>query len=147
MIARLGGWGSVLSQFTVLDECPPQYEEAWAAAWEEVLQRREQAGTEQQINNALMWMMFLPQALLRKPTRGGRAGRGQVCKRFQALQSGDWGALVAMQESDLVKLQAWRAKPQAHREETEDESAARLGREAVVLISGGQIGKAMRGLL
>ena len=47
-------------------------------AWEEVLRRWEGAVTEVQKDQALMWMMFLPQALLRRPSRGKRAGGGQV---------------------------------------------------------------------
>ena len=107
-ISRLGGWGSTLCQFPMMEECPLQQEEAFTLAWEEVLKRLEEAVTEEQKNQALMWIMFLPQALLRNPTRGGRAGRGQVSKRFHCLQRKDWGALVELQQDDLKKLTAWR---------------------------------------
>ena len=147
LIARLGGWGSILCQFLILDKCPAQHEEAWCAAWEEVLRRVEEAPTDQQMDLALMWMMFLPQALLRKPTRGGRAGRGQVAGRFRCLQRGDWGSLVSGQEEDMETLLKWRDRTRVRREESEEEKMARRGREAVALISGGQIGKAMRRLL
>ena len=40
--------------------------------------------------------MFLPQALMRKSTRGGVAGRGQIVKRFNDLFSQDWGKLVSL---------------------------------------------------
>ena len=41
-----------------------------------------------------MWLGFLPQALLRKPTRGGRAGRREVAKRFFCINQGDLGSPV-----------------------------------------------------
>ena len=50
--------------------CPLEHQEVWVQAWTSVLQRLELAGTEEQANLALMCLMFLPQALLRKPTRG-----------------------------------------------------------------------------
>ena len=37
-----------------------------------------------------MWLGFLAQALLRKPTRGGRAGRREVAKRFLCVNEGTW---------------------------------------------------------
>ena len=74
-IGMLGGWASTLCQFPMLDECPLQHQEAFVAAWEVILQRLEGAGTEDELNIALMWLLFLPQALLRKPSRGARAGR------------------------------------------------------------------------
>ena len=40
--------------------------------------------------------MSLPQALMRKSTRGGAAGRGQIAKRFNDLFSQDWGKLVSL---------------------------------------------------
>ena len=40
--------------------------------------------------------MSLPQALMRKSTRGGVAGRGQIAKRFNDLFSQDWGKLVSL---------------------------------------------------
>ena len=62
------------------------------------MRRGEGEVTEEQKDQALMWMMFLPQALLRRPSRGKRAGRGQVNNR---LQQGDWRALVDFQEKRL----------------------------------------------
>ena len=40
--------------------------------------------------------MSLPQALMRKSTRGGLAGRGQVAKRCNDLCSQDLGKLVSL---------------------------------------------------
>ena len=88
----------------------------------------EEATKEEQKNRALMWIMFLPQALLRKPTQGGKAGRGQVRKRFRCLQRGDWGDLVEMPQRDLQKLTAWQENGAVRKQESEDERDARTGR-------------------
>ena len=77
----------------------------------------------------------------------GEKGRGQVNNRFKALQQGNWGALVDFQEKDLKKLVLWRENAPARKTESEEEKVVRVGREAAALISGGQIGKAMRRLL
>ena len=88
-IAKLGAWDSFLSKFAVLEEVPEQHKGAWAGAWVEVLRRWERAETEEERDLALMWLGFLPQALLRRPTRGGRAGRREVAKRFLCTNQGD----------------------------------------------------------
>ena len=49
-------------------------------------------------------MCFLPQALLRKPSRGGKSGRGLVAKRFNAVVVEDWGKLVMLWQKDVEKL-------------------------------------------
>ena len=36
----------------------------------------EDADDDQEMTRALKWMCFLPQALLRKPSSGGKSGRG-----------------------------------------------------------------------
>ena len=53
------------------------------------------------LERALMWLLFLPQGLCRKPRRGGIQGRGFVNERFIALADGNWGELVNLWESDL----------------------------------------------
>ena len=145
-IVELGGWGCILCQSPMLDECPAQHQEAFVSAWEEILNRLEGALNEEEMDRALMWLLFIPQ-LLRKPTRGSRAGRGQVAKRFRALQQGDWGSLVEMHQTDLLRLQARRGDGCARRIESEEEKLARVSREAVSLISRGHVSKAVRRLL
>ena len=51
-------------------------------------------------DRALMWLGFLPQCLLRRPTRGGKAGRRQVAKRFLFINNEDCETLVTMWETD-----------------------------------------------
>ena len=53
-----------------------------------------------ELDQALMWLCFLPQALLRKPVRGGRAGRSLVATRFNNLSQGIWGFLVNKWEEE-----------------------------------------------
>ena len=148
-VRRLGGWKAILCQFPMLEECPCQHEEVWVWAWGEVLRRFELASSEEEINTALMWVMFLAQGLLRKPTRGGRgkagrAGRGQVAKRFAALQRGDWGYLVDQWEKEYNARQ--QRGERVRRQETAEEERARLGKEAAALIGKGHISKAMKRL-
>ena len=84
-------------------------------AWGEVLTRWEGAETEQERDRALMWLGFLSQALLRKPVRGGRAGRREVAKRFECVNHGDWGNIVDMWSRDQrVRIQ--RGERRRHRE-------------------------------
>ena len=89
-IDSLGAWDSFLCKFPMLQEVPEQHKGAWG----EVLARWESAETEQETNRALMWLGFLPQALLRKPTRGDRVCGREVAKRFLCINQGDWGNLV-----------------------------------------------------
>ena len=83
-IDSLGSWDSFFCKFPVLQEVPEQHKGAWAQAW------GERAETELETTRALMWLGFLAQALLRKPTRGGRAGRREVAKRFLCVNEGTW---------------------------------------------------------
>ncbi len=69
-----------------------------------VLQVIEDADDDQKMMRALKWMCFLPQALLRKPSRGGKSGWGLVAKRFNAVVVEDWGKLVMLWQKDVEKL-------------------------------------------
>ena len=81
-IDRLGGWDSFLVECRMLQEVPEQHKGAWANAWTEVLRKISVVNTDEDKDRALLWLSFLSQGLLRKPTRGGRAGRRQVAYRF-----------------------------------------------------------------
>ena len=100
-IDRVGGWASFLCQFEVLEEVPSQHEASWAWAWTETMGRIQMYEEGKELDRALMWLSFLPQALLRKARRGGRAGRGNVAQRFNCLSRNDWGALVDLWEIDV----------------------------------------------
>jgi len=75
----------------MLQDVPEQHKGAFAGAHAHVLQKWEDATTEEERTTALLWLGFLPQALQRKPTRGGKQGRAQVAYRY-SLRAGDWGA-------------------------------------------------------
>merc|ERR1719319_1228692 len=69
LMGQLGAWDSFLTIFPSLQEVPWQHEEAWVRAMAEVLSRVQAATTEGEKELALMWLLFLPQGLLRRPTR------------------------------------------------------------------------------
>ena len=143
LIGRVGAWESMLCGFSVLEEVPYQHEEVWVRVWGEVLRRLSSATTEQDTNHALMWLQFLPQALLRKPPRGGRRGRGEVAKRFNVLGTGDWGTLVELWEKDKERLGSQGVR-RRRRQDTEEEKLSRHRKETISLISQGQVSRAMR---
>ena len=84
-IERVGGWNAFLCRFDVIEEVPSQHEAAWSWAWSQVLRKIQMAEDGKDLDRALMWLSFLPQALLVKARRGGRAGRGNVAFRFNCI--------------------------------------------------------------
>ena len=95
MIDTLGAWDCVLSRFSAMEEIPSQHKEIWASAVDIVLRRISEAQEEgEELNRALKWWLFLPQALCRQAGRGGRAGMGQIRKRFNCIVEGDFGQLI-----------------------------------------------------
>ena len=81
-----------------------------------------------------MWFCILPVAMLRKPCRGGRAGRGQIARQFNTLSQGDWGGVIKIWERDRererreMEQRTERAKP------SNEEQAVKLTREVLSLI-------------
>ena len=123
LIAKLGPTASFLSSFPALLEVPDQHQQAWVDAFSKVLRRWRVAVTEVEIIIALSWLLFLPQSLLRRPTRGGRAGRKEVAKRFNHLAQGDWGSVFEQWEKDkniqtAEKERRRRREPRANNEVT-----------------------------
>ena len=102
---HVDGWGSidqlpvmecVMSSFPAMDEVPDQFREQWARAMEKALSRIHEAQTNgDELDRAIKWWFFLPQALLRKAGRGGRAGMGLIKKRFDAVVEEDYDKLRA----------------------------------------------------
>ena len=109
-----------------------------------VLRKWLSANTETEVNLALMWFLFLPQALLRKPVRGGRAGRQMIAKRFNCIVKGDWGSLIDLWESDKVSVSGSRRRGNNWRQSDNSDQLEKKRREVVSLISGGQISRAMQ---
>ena len=133
-----------MSSFPALQEVPDQHEQAWVETFSKVLRKWREAITELDTILALCWFLFLPQALLRRPTRGGRAGRKEVARRFNSVALGDWGGVVELLEKDNIfhtteRERRRRREPRAEREDDQE----RRRREVVALISAGQISRAM----
>ena len=144
-IGRVGAWDAMLSEVNLLEAVPEQHKSVWVWAAAEVLRRLQSAGSEEETTQALMWWCFLPQALLRKPSRGGRAGRGIVATRFNTLgQERNWGKIVEMWEVDRERERRNREGRPKPRQEKEEDKKARLRREVVGLINGGKISKALQ---
>ena len=143
-IDRLGADISFRCQVPLLQEVPEQHKGTWTCAYSQVLRRWRDATTVVEITRALLWLGFLPQALLRKPSHGGqsgRTGRVQVARRFNVLTEGDWGKLVEMFETDMERV-AGRARGRRIEVES-DELVAKTTKEVLCLIASGHLGKAM----
>ena len=84
-IDRIGGWKAIISPFGAIDQIPAQHKAVWAWAWGAILVKVQSAVSDLDLDRALMWFLFLPQALCRNPRRGGVQGRGFINKRFNAL--------------------------------------------------------------
>ena len=145
-IDSLGALESLLCQFGMLAEVPFQFEAGWRKAWETALLSWEQAETELEETRALKWMMFLPQALLRRPRRGGRKGRQAVAARFTALSDDNWGKIVEMWKEDIQydhERELRRERRGRQQPDQEQKEKERLRREVLSLIKEGQVGRAM----
>ena len=94
-IDKLGAWDCALSPFPAIEEIPAQHREAWFLAMEKVHRKIWEAqDVGEDLDRALKWWFFLPQALCRRAQRGGRAGVGQIKKRFNCIVKGDYGEVV-----------------------------------------------------
>ena len=137
-IDQLSAMDCVLSPFQAMDEVPKQHQEVFASAMEKILTRvweNQAEGIE--LDRALKWWFFLPQCLLRKATRGGRAGMGLVKKRFDCVINEDYGQLINIwiRDRDI-------ASKKKSRNHTTSDGSENKTRQAVSLISRGFISKA-----
>ena len=139
-IDQLSAMECVLSPFQAMDEVPKQFREVFAKAVETILGRVFQNQDEgEELNRALKWWFFIPQALLRKARRGGRAGMGLVKQRFDCIINENYGKLVKMWMLDRDNAEK---KPRSYNTADQDERSANKTRQAVSLISKGYISKA-----
>jgi len=68
-----------------LEFIPSSLQDEWTKAWNDVQRIRDAAGTKEERDMALKWIMWLPQGLLYAPSRGGQNGARQfrdLAKRF-----------------------------------------------------------------
>ena len=89
-----------------------------------------------------MWLLFLPQALLRQPRRGGKAGRNLTAQRFNALVKGDWGKLITLWERDKIISEEARRWQRNKTTISNEEKIDKKTRNVVGLIAQGQVSKA-----
>ena len=147
-IDRVGAWAAMLSSFEAMDEVPSQYHPIWCWAYGEVLRRVQEATPGLQLDRALMWLCFLPQALCRKPKRGGKGGRGLVAKRYNCLaRDKDWGEVVRLWEVDTRLEREGRGRRREERETTEEEEDDRKRRKVLLHYGKGQVSKGVRTIL
>ena len=83
----------------------------------------------------------MPQALCRRAQRGGRAGVGQIRKRFNCVVKGDFAEIVKLWCQDVEAERKKEEKRQNRPKPNQDIS--KKTRQAVSLISKGQISKAV----
>ena len=140
-ISRLGALDSFLVKFPMLKDIPEQHKGHFAKAFTHILQKWDEASTEEGVTLALLWLGFLPQALQRKPTRGGKVGRAQVAHRYNSCIIGDWGEVVKLWERDNEKREEGREE--RRRELTEGEEITRTRREVLGEFAEGRVGKGM----
>ena len=111
-IDTLSVWECLLSQFTTLETIPSQFKEQWARSYTKVLFKLKNCTDETEKARSLKWWMFLPQALLRKPIRGGRAGIRNIKKRFDCVVNDNY--------EELIRLWCLIGKQIKERKEEED---------------------------
>ena len=139
-IDQLSAMECVLSPFQAMDEVPKQHREVFARAMEKILTRVwENQEDGEELDRALKWWFFIPQSLLRKAVRGGRAGMGLVKKRFDCIINDNYGELVNMWMRDRDIADKKKRKSNIH---DQGDVSANKTRQAVSLISRGYISKA-----
>ena len=140
-IDRLGAWDCALSPFQAIEEVPAQHREVWALAMDRVHRRVWEAQEDcEELDRALKWWFFLPQALCRRAQRGGRAGIGQIKKRFNSVVKGDYGELVQLWLRDMEIVRNKEIRKSSRGKPASD--MCKKTRQAVSLISKGFISKA-----
>ena len=87
----------VLCPFQAIEEVPNQYRELFASAMHKIITRvweNQEEGEE--LDRALKWWFLIPHALLRKAGRGGKAGMGQIKKRFDCIAKENYAGLLTL---------------------------------------------------
>ena len=139
-IDKLSAWECALSTFPAIEEIPAQHREVWALAMNKVHRKIWEAQEEgDDLDRALKWWFFLPQALARKAQRGGRAGVGQIMKRFNAVVKGDFGELVNLWQHDKEVVER---KEEKRNRVKPSSDMNKKSRQALSLLSKGFISKA-----
>lgn len=136
-VVRVGAWAAVASSVALVKCVPEVWKPAWGEGFAFVLAQVEAACTELELRVALLWLLFLPQAVLWMPGRGGPRSRHTLDRRFRWLQQREWGLLVVEWQRRVVEV-----------EEMPPPSAgdAALAKQVSALIAGGHVSKAAQRL-
>ena len=95
------------------------------------------------LERSLKWLLFLPHALMRQPTRGGAAGRQIIAKRFNCIVEDNWSNLIDLFMRDREACQQKRErKENMYLSKKKSGDLTRKTNNAVSLISKGHISKA-----
>jgi hypothetical protein len=99
---------------------PNSIQDEWTEAWNAADRQRQAAETEEEVERALKWILWLPQGLLHAPRRGGKNGARQyreLARRFVMWRQRDmlelmkaWKMAALAAEKRLSKLGARKAK-------------------------------------
>ena len=139
----------VLCEFPTILDIPSCYREIWAAAVKKVLTVIQEYEGGRELERGLKWFLILPKAIFRQGRRGGKAGKGLISQRINCLIREDWGSLLTMLERDcrLVERED-RVRNREHQRVDRGEGAdlERKRRNALLLLSKGQVGKAVRAM-
>ena len=140
----IGAWDCTVTQMDMLEFVPRQHLGVWVHVNGEVL-RLIRGAEGPELDRMLKWYAILAQILLRSPQRGGKPGRLEVAKRFQAAVEEKWGTLLKFWISDrhkiLEKRQRLRDRPPRSRTPEEVKDANK--RKVIELIEKNQVSRAM----
>ena len=112
-----------------------------------MLRRIQQAGTKDEQNRGLKWLVALPKTLLREPRRGGKKGQGygEVSARFEAVREGSWGVLLDLLKCDEeAEMKRREVRRVMITEEDPAKIKEKLRKSVLSLIRRGKTGQARR---
>ena len=144
MIDNWDVWDCALCQFPTMQDVPRSYREIWAAGVAKVLRAIQSFDEGVGLERGLKWFLILPKAVFRQARRGGKAGKGQITRRVNCLVRGDWGSLLALLEKDCQLAKREDRSRRAGRRPNNTTELENKRRNAMLLLSKGQISKAAR---
>ena len=143
-IDALGALDCQLSTEPTLESIPQHCAGVFARSMSKVMQRiQEFHESENNVNleRSLKWLLFLPHALMRQPTRGGAAGRQIIAKRFNCIVEDNWSNLIDLFMRDREACQQKRErKENMYLSKKKSGDLTRKTNNAVSLISKGHTG-------
>jgi len=124
-----------VNQFRMVEDVPASSKEAFRHVVATVLQWREDAKTQVQVDRALKWWLLIWDLMLRETHRGGRKGSSQLAARFEAFRTGDCRQLVVWHAADSLAVLNRQKPPSAQTSE------AKTMTKVLCLVSEGELSK------